>query len=61
MAEQQQGYTVHDRRFKKEEEPQEVCRVCGSPQVHSREYNHPTMGCIEFLRSLAKTPTCGLS
>jgi len=46
-------YTVTDRRGK--EEPTEVCRVCGSPEVHSRGYNFPTMKCIEFLRSKIDT------
>jgi len=28
----------------------EVCRCCGSNDVHTREYNKPTMECIEYLR-----------
>ena len=51
-------YTVIDKRRLNnpdyEEEPTEVCRVCGSPEVHTREYNKPTMKCIEYLRSLTK-------
>ena len=51
-------YTVNDNRGK--EKPEEVCRVCGSKEVHSRTYNQPTMGCIEYYRkqlSEAKEPT----
>lgn len=47
-----EGYTVTDRRG--EEKPQEVCRVCGSKEVHSKTYNNPTMGCIEYLRAKLK-------
>lgn len=32
-------------------EPKEACRVCGAEEVHSTEYNKPTMKCIEQLRS----------
>jgi len=47
------AYTVNDKRGKKA--PQEVCRVCGAPTVHSKDYNKPTMECIKYLRAeLAK-------
>ena len=42
------AYVVNDKRGK--EPVKEVCRVCGASVVHSREYNKPTMGCIEHLR-----------
>jgi hypothetical protein len=42
-------YTVNDRRG--QEKPTEVCRVCGSKDTHSREYNKPTMDCIKYLRA----------
>lgn len=29
----------------------EACRVCGAPECHSREYNRPTMQCVEYLRN----------
>jgi hypothetical protein len=45
------GYTVRDRRGGQNPEPAEVCRVCGSPEVHSLKYNQPTMECIAFYRS----------
>ena len=32
------------------EPPKETCRVCGSDIVHSKEYNAPTMYCIDYLR-----------
>jgi hypothetical protein len=48
-----EGYTVNDRRGGANPEPAEVCRVCGCSVVHAREYNKPTMGCIEYLRGLA--------
>jgi len=41
-------WTVTDRRGK--ETPKPVCRVCGSYDEHSTEYNKPTMACIEYLR-----------
>jgi len=45
------GFVVNDKRGKKQEEKElERCRVCGSPEVHSREYNKPTMACINHLR-----------
>ncbi|HLD91440.1 MAG TPA: hypothetical protein VI911_10600 [Patescibacteria group bacterium] len=43
-----QGYTVNDRRGI--EKPTEVCRVCGSGEVHTTEYNNPTMKCVDFFR-----------
>jgi hypothetical protein len=43
------SYTVNDKRGK--EPPKENCRVCGSTEVHSKEYNKPTMDCIKYLRS----------
>lgn len=43
-------YTINDRRDEKKSE--EVCRVCGSPQVHSKEYGKPTVNCIEYLRTI---------
>lgn len=45
------AYTVRDRRGGQHPETAEACRVCGSAQVHTREYSKPTMDCIEFLRS----------
>jgi len=49
---EEKGYTINDRRGlnKGQEEPNEVCRVCGSQEVHSKEYGKPTMECIEYLR-----------
>ena len=44
------NYKINDRRGK--EPPKEVCRICGSPQIHSREYGNPTMDCIRYLRSI---------
>jgi formate dehydrogenase maturation protein FdhE len=53
MSNHDRGYIVHDRRGK--EEITEVCRVCGSPEVHSKVYNQPTMDCVKYLRAeLAK-------
>lgn len=46
------AYTVNDRRGEdKEAKPKEACRVCGAPEVHSLEYNKPTMECIGYLRA----------
>ena len=43
------GYIFNDRRG--HEPPKEACVVCGcTDEVHSSEYNTPTMKCIEFLR-----------
>jgi hypothetical protein len=36
--------------FRKRREVGETCRVCGSKEVHSTQYNRPTMDCVEFLR-----------
>lgn len=30
--------------------PEEVCRVCGSKEVHSKEYGKSTMHCIVYLQ-----------
>lgn len=49
-----QGFTVNDRRGSAAEDTpasDEVCRICGSTEVHSREYNKPTMACVEFFRA----------
>lgn len=43
------GFKVIDRRGK--EEPKEVCRVCGAPECHSKQYGQPTMDCIKYLRT----------
>ena len=43
------SYKVVDKRGKEPEK--EVCRVCGSTTVHSKDYNKPTMECINYLRS----------
>lgn len=32
----------------------EVCRVCGSRDVHSRDYDKPTMDCINYLKDEIK-------
>lgn len=47
--ENKNGYTIIDKRY--QEKPKEVCRVCGSYEVHTQNYNHPTMKCIEYLRN----------
>lgn len=47
-------YKVNDRRGQNHEQPGERCRVCGSADVHTDQYNKPTMGCIEYLRGLAQ-------
>jgi len=39
---------INDKRGK--EEPKEVCRCCGSEQVHTREYNNHIKKCVEYLR-----------
>jgi len=49
------SYTIIDKRRSSPDykEPEvEVCRVCGSKEVHSTKYNQPTMGCIEHYRTL---------
>jgi hypothetical protein len=48
-----EGYKINDRRGKRDDQPRECCRVCGSKDVHTSHYNQPTMGCIEYLRGLA--------
>jgi hypothetical protein len=48
-----EGYTINDRRGKRDDEPKPCCRVCGSTEVHTSHYNQPTMGCIDYLRGLA--------
>ena len=44
------NYITTDRRRNSKEYSGEVCRVCGSRDIHSREYGKPTMECIEHLR-----------
>ena len=53
MNEKEKGYTVTDRRGMEsgQEHPEEVCRVCGSKEVHSKQYGKPTMECINFLQT----------
>ena len=41
------------RRWSKDYEG-EVCRVCGSRDVHTQEYGEPTMACINYLKSIIK-------
>jgi hypothetical protein len=48
-TEEKDGYAVNDRRG--EEEPKEVCRCCCSPEVHTRDYNAPTVECINYLHA----------
>lgn len=47
-------YTVNDRRGTRPVD--EVCRVCGSEEVHTTNYNQPTMACVAYLRALATHP-----
>ncbi len=54
MEEVKKPYTIIDRRFEKK--PKEVCRVCGAEEVHTKQYNQPTMKCIEYLR--LQIPNC---
>jgi len=51
MSDEGKGYTIIDRRGMNEgqEHPDEVCRVCGSKTVHSKQYGKPTMDCINYL------------
>jgi hypothetical protein len=46
-------YTITDKRgmSKGQEHPKEVCRVCGSKEVHSKKYGKPTMDCITYLKN----------
>jgi len=50
--EQRNGFVVNDRRGEKEPKP--TCRVCGSQNEHSKNYNQPTMACIKYLRNIIK-------
>jgi hypothetical protein len=45
-------YTITDRRGMSDgqEHPEEVCRVCGSKEVHSKNYGRPTMECVRYLQ-----------
>lgn len=49
---EEKGYTITDKRGMSEnqEHPDEVCRVCGSKTVHTKNYGHPTTDCIKFLQ-----------
>ena len=46
------NYTITDRRGlgNGQERLGEICRVCGSKEVHSKNYNTPTMECIKYLQ-----------
>ncbi len=53
---------INDKRG--ENKPREVCRVCGSEDVHTQDYNNPSMDCIEHLRGViadAKCPKCDVT
>lgn len=52
MSEKEKSYTITDRRgmSDNQEHPEEVCRVCGSKDVHSKKYGQPTMECIKYLQ-----------
>jgi hypothetical protein len=52
--EKKNGYTVIDRRGQ-EEKDVEVCRVCASKEVHTRDYNVPTMECVNHLWDQIRT------
>jgi hypothetical protein len=40
---------IIDRRGGKNPKPTEACRVCGSKEVHTREYNQPTKECMQYM------------
>jgi hypothetical protein len=47
-----EGFKVIDRRG--QEPTREACRTCGAPgdpEPHTRDYNSPTMKCIQHLRA----------
>ena len=54
------GLEIKDNRdlFKRHREETDknspVCRVCGCKEVHSYDYNRPTMDCIGYLRTLIR-------
>lgn len=50
MEEKKEGFVVRDLRGV-ENKPGEVCRVCGSVNIHSRTYDAPTMDCIKYYRT----------
>ncbi len=52
MNKNDKSYTIVDKRGMNEgqEHPEEICRVCGSQEVHSKEYGKPTMDCIKYLK-----------
>ncbi len=54
MNKNDKPYTITDKRGMNEgqEHPEEICRVCGSQVVHSKEYGKPTMDCIKYLNDL---------
>lgn len=46
-------HNVIDKRGTDYKEPKEVCRVCGSETVHTRDYGRPTTECIKYLKGIA--------
>ncbi len=56
MNKNDKPYTIVDKRGMNEgqEHPEEICRVCGSKEVHSKKYGKPTMECIKFLKDQIK-------
>lgn len=52
--EKEKSYTINDRRGLELKDGQEcmdeVCRVCGSQEVHSKEYGRPTLECVRYLK-----------
>ena len=51
MEEKKEGFVVRDLRGV-ENKDGDVCRVCGSIDVHTRVYNQPTMDCVKYFRTL---------
>lgn len=41
---------IKDNREEMRNKPREVCRVCGSKEVHTQQYNNATMACVAYLR-----------
>lgn len=52
--EQRPGYTIIDKRGA--EPLRLLCRVCGSSVEHSKDYNKPTMACINWLKDQINNP-----
>ena len=60
MTHKPDAVEIRDNRQLMKERSREVCRVCGSPDVHVGHYGQPTIKCISYLRDERNRATAEL-